>query len=1721
MSPAEITALAASAPIECAANTTTIGNVAEPGDVTIAPGAAITDLDNFTLIASSGTDTVTAATVTLGPAGAFNNIAQADITDASNVAQCTAITNPGSNTLSFTGCSIPVTTTVTTFKVRITPKTHANMPVVPGASYAVTGTVTAFTSTNAQAGTDSGSATVTVDNLSPSNVTGAGSTPGDTQVTVNWTNPGSDFSNVLVLRNTATIGDVPTEGSSPAVDSTIGSSVVRYIASGTSFIDTGLTNGTPYFYRIFAKDPNGNYAATGVEVSATPTVAGSLIGHWNFNEGSGQTAADGPGTNDGTLGFTASVASDDPAWACSGTALDFDGSDDEVKLSSVNIGDSAAWSISAWIKMSADTADKRTIYGEGNTAQTEYFYLQVAQAGSNVTFYSQNFGATVTTSLDGTTSVEDDAWHLITVVQRSKTDRELYVGTTSEDTSLENAGTLSFNTASIGYLRTDWVADPFKGIIDDVRFYDYALSTGEIATLNASPPAACGAATPAVTSAVAEIVANDVITSSTANSFSYDIQATISGGDTGVNRVAITVPGSFGAPTITGVQVDGSGVAYTNNTSGNAISIDLTTKVTVSSKITVLFDADAPTAEDLTGVDFLATVDDSGTGDAAQSTTEGDGDGDAGDNNSWTVTTTDGGFAVLLVVVDKTTPTAQDAAKKTLIESWGYTVTLIEDTESQAAFDAAVATSDVAYVSEEITSTTLDTKLTNVCIGVVNDEEALADELGIASGNANYTTSTIDITNTSHFITSPFSSGSLTITTSAQSLNIVSGTIAAGAQFLAEQPATANGTLVVIEVGGTLTSPPGGTAAGRRVYLPWGDGTFDINALNTDGKLLMRRAIEWGTAGGACASNNSVTSAVAEISPTDVTTSSTGNSFSYDIQATISGGDTGVDRIAITVPGSFGAPTITGVQVDGSGVAYTNNTSGNAISVDLTTKVTASSKITVLFDSDAPTAQDLTGVDFTSTVDDSGTGGVAAQSTTEGNGDGDAGDANSWTVTTTDAAGGDDVYYSVGTNAADLKTGSPTLSIASGTATLTVAQTGNIGVGDEIDYDTGNTIAYIKSVTSQTEFVVHTATGGVPANVTTVTVNAIRRAFNTIATAEANSGDASHLTTFDLTATGAAANLTWVAYNDALDFTAGATIDGYTTDATHFITLTVADSPQVASGTSQRHNGTAGTGVVLDGQNLVGGVVVSDDYTQFEWFEIIRTGGANGRPAAAAKNATNVIFDHLLIHNYTTGFASYGIKGSDNSSFTVRNCIIYDGESSGIRLDQLTSTGTVQNCTVYGITANGIYQDNGTLTVTNSISMGNSLLDFKGGGTLSYNISSDATGTGSLINKVAADQFVNITAGSENLHLKAGADAIDTGTDLSGSFSDDIDGETRPGGAQWDIGADETNAAAPTPAVTSAVAEISPTDVLTNSTGNSFSYDIQATIGGGDTGVNRVTVTVPGSFGAPTVTDVQVGGVTVAYTDNTIGNAISVDLTTKITASSKITILFDADAPTTQDLTGVDFTSTVDDSGTGDAAQATTEGNGDGDAGDANSWTVTTTDAGAGSLVGHWNFDEGSGQTAADSSGNGNNGTLGTAGGADTNDPAWECVAGSYALNFDGSNDIVDVGSPAVLDDLGPMTLSVWIKPDAAGASALQHVMSKADTGTGRWFVELDNTGEDDALEFNKEYDSSNIFRVTSDSTVTYDVWQHVAITWDGSSTGANIHIYKDGVETSYQSTSN
>jgi len=78
---------------------------------------------------------------------------------------------------------------------------------------------------------------------------------------------------------------------------------------------------------------------------------------------------------------------------------------------------------------------------------------------------------------------------------------------------------------------------------------------------------------------------------------------------------------------------------------------------------------------------------------------------------------------------------------------------------------------------------------------------------------------------------------------------------------------------------------------------------------------------------------------------------------------------------------------------------------------------------------------------------------------------------------------------------------------------------------------------------------------------------------------------------------------------------------------------------------------------------------------------------------------------------------------------------------------------------------------------------------------LTYCFSDDDTaddfgGAGNQILLPGADQFINVVPGSENLHLRAGADCLNAGTTVAG-YDWDIDGDHRPQYIIWDVGADE------------------------------------------------------------------------------------------------------------------------------------------------------------------------------------------------------------------------------------------------------------------------------------------------------------------------------------------
>src|SRR3989344_1376303 len=134
------------------------------------------------------------------------------------------------------------------------------------------------------------------------------------------------------------------------------------------------------------------------------------------------------------------------------------------------------------------------------------------------------------------------------------------------------------------------------------------------------------------------------------------------------------------------------------------------------------------------------------------------------------------------------------------------------------------------------------------------------------------------------------------------------------------------------------------------------------------------------------------------------------------------------------------------------------------------------------------------------------------------------------------------------------------------------------------------------------------------------------------------------------------------------------------------------------------------------------------------------------------------------------------------------------------------------------------------------------------------------------------------------------------------------------------------------------------------------------------------------------------------------------------------------------------------------------------------------------SLVGYWNFDEGSGITATDSSGNNNTGTL-------VNGPTWvPGKIGIGSLSFDGVDDRVTVAHNASLTPAA-ITISAWIKPATDGVT--KRIIDK---NPGYLIRRLTNG----AVQFIPGFINSN-------ATAPSGAWTHIVITAD--STGTNWYI--------------
>ena len=152
-------------------------------------------------------------------------------------------------------------------------------------------------------------------------------------------------------------------------------------------------------------------------------------------------------------------------------------------------------------------------------------------------------------------------------------------------------------------------------------------------------------------------------------------------------------------------------------------------------------------------------------------------------------------------------------------------------------------------------------------------------------------------------------------------------------------------------------------------------------------------------------------------------------------------------------------------------------------------------------------------------------------------------------------------------------------------------------------------------------------------------------------------------------------------------------------------------------------------------------------------------------------------------------------------------------------------------------------------------------------------------------------------------------------------------------------------------------------------------------------------------------------------------------------------------------------------------------------------------------LVAAYNFNEGSGTTVTDASGNGITGNIIGA--------TWTTEGrNGNALSFNGSSSYVDLGNPALLQITGSMTMSAWVQAAANPADDGQ-IVAKSDDASGWQLKTSPDTGPH-TFGVRVAGATNTLAQRYSTTVRSLNVWYHVAGVYNASA--QTLDIYVNGV---------
>ena len=251
--------------------------------------------------------------------------------------------------------------------------------------------------------------------------------------------------------------------------------------SSSVFDPEGLNPATTYYWRIDGENDNG--ATEGPLWIFTTEALPGIVAHWPLDEGEGSVIEDALGNNSGSL-----FNHDETIWGTLGSNphLQFDGVDDYAVVPHSELLDfgSESFSISFWLKQSVQDRNMRYIikgthYNPGTGKRYEVFHHLLNQ----VRFVVDDDQVKTSLTVDNIWFVTGDWVHVVAVRDVENDQLKLYANTVLKGVTTDNTGSISQDEDLVFGDSPDETDNYLEGSLDDIRFYNYAISDSLIQVL--------------------------------------------------------------------------------------------------------------------------------------------------------------------------------------------------------------------------------------------------------------------------------------------------------------------------------------------------------------------------------------------------------------------------------------------------------------------------------------------------------------------------------------------------------------------------------------------------------------------------------------------------------------------------------------------------------------------------------------------------------------------------------------------------------------------------------------------------------------------------------------------------------------------------------------------------------------------------------------------------------------------------------------------------------------------------------------------------------------------------------------------------------------------------------------------------------------------------------------------------------------------------------------